>query len=54
MARGPSGVARVSAEMDRGPGGRDPWNYSYLVADFEAPVPARVTLIPPTGAGGGR
>ncbi len=45
FAKGPSGHARVSAEMYLDDSKQ--WQYSFLYMDLEHPVPTRVTLIEP-------
>jgi len=45
FAKGPSGNARVSAEMYLDDSKQ--WQYAFLYMDLEYPVPTRVTLIEP-------
>ena len=45
FAKGPSGNARVSAEMYQDDSKQ--WQYAFLYMDLEYPVPTRVTLIEP-------
>jgi hypothetical protein len=44
-ARGPSGVARVTAELHQDTGRQ--WQFDYLIVDVDAPLPQRVILIHP-------
>ena len=48
-ARGPRGAARVRAEATAGPGGRGAWTVESMVADFDGPHAARVTLVSRSG-----
>ena len=45
FAKGPSGNARVSAEMYQDDSKN--WKYTFLYMDVEYPVPQRVSLIDP-------
>ena len=44
-AKGPSGNARVSAEMYQDD--KKDWKYAFLYLDVEHPVPQRVSLVDP-------
>lgn len=44
-ARGPSGKARVTADMYQD--GSKQWQYSFLFVDVDAPVPQRVAIVGP-------
>lgn len=48
-ARGPRGAARVTAEATAGVGGKGPWSVETMVADFDGPHAARVTLVSRSG-----
>ena len=45
FARGPSGNARVSADMYQDE--KREWQYAFLYVEVDSPVPQRVVLIEP-------
>ena len=45
LARGPSGNARVSAEMYQDENKH--WHYAFLYVEVDSPVPQRIVLVEP-------
>ena len=45
IARGPSGVGRVNADLYQD--ATKQWQYYYLYVDVDAPVPQRLVLVSP-------